>query len=339
MEAADFQLLLEHSADVHWMADCASGQLLYVSPAAARRLGWPALEALARAQAVAAPLLADLPARLERFRQGDETRRTVRRETELEGIPVEIESTLVEHDGALRLVGVVRDIGARREFERQQKQFASMLSHEFRTPLATIDGAIQRLEMTAANADEATRKRYRKIQTSVERLLAMLDEYLSPDRMAAIGRQRQEDGIEPLKVLEAAAEQARARRAQVTVFDGGLPARLRADPQGIRMCLDLLLDNAIKYSPPDSPIDLIGGKAAEGGVEFVVLDRGPAVPVDELDRLFDKGYRGTAAAGIAGSGLGLYMTKAVVEVHGGTVTVENLPESGKKFRIWLPRAV
>ncbi|QGZ40262.1 PAS domain S-box-containing protein [Pseudoduganella flava] len=338
MEAADFRLLLEHSGDVHWMAD-ATGRLLYVSPAAARRLGCTEQEALARAQALAAPLLADLPARLERFRQGDDSRRTARREAELDAIPVEIESTLVERGGALHLVGVVRDISARREFELQQKKFASMLSHEFRTPLSTIDGAIQRLEMTAHDADEATRKRYRKIQTSVDRLLAMLDEYLSPDRLAAIGRQRSEDGIAPLQMLEAAATQARARRPQVTVRDAGLPAWLRADPHGMRMCIDLLLDNAIKYSPADSPVELLGGKAAEGGVEFAVVDHGPAIPEAELGHVFDKGFRGSAAVGIPGSGLGLYMTKAVVDVHGGTVTVENLPESGKKFRIWLPRGV
>jgi hypothetical protein len=85
----------------------------------------------------------------------------------------------------------VRDLSARRERERQQKRFASMLSHEFRTPLSTIDGAVQRLEMTGAHHDEGTRKRYRKIQAAVDRMLAMLDEYLSPDRMASIGRTRQ----------------------------------------------------------------------------------------------------------------------------------------------------
>jgi signal transduction histidine kinase len=57
-----------------------------------------------------------------------------------------------------------------------------------------------------------------------------------------------------------------------------------------------------------------------------------------MPRLFEKAYRGSAAAGVTGSGLGLYMAKAVIEVHGGTLTVENLPESGKKFRIWLPIA-
>jgi two-component system phosphate regulon sensor histidine kinase PhoR len=340
MHEADYRLLLEHGTGIHWMLDCASGQLLYVSPAAARCFGWPLAEVKTRAQALAGPLLQQLPERLARFRQGDDSRRTLLRETELEGIPVEIESTLVE---AGRLVGVVRDIShlrsTRRAFEEERKKFTSMLSHEFRSPLATIDGAIQRLVMTDKGADEGTTKRYRKIQAAVDRLLGMMDEYLSPDRLASIGRRQRDNGIVPAALLETAAAQARTRRPGITVLAGDAPAWLRADPEGLRMCLDVLLDNAIKYTPPDAPITLWAGRTPTGGVELTVADAGPPLLPDEIDRLFDKGYRGSAAVGIPGSGIGLYMAKAVIEVHGGTLNVQNLPESGKKFRIWLPAAV
>ena len=106
----------------------------------------------------------------------------------------------------------------------------------------------------------------------------------------------------------------------------------------MRLCLDILLDNAIKYTNDNIAIELKASKAVEGGVEFQVTDRGAPIPEDEIPRLFEKGFRGSASAGKPGSGLGLYMAKAVVEVHGGTLTVENLSESGKKFRIWLPIA-
>ena len=106
-------------------------------------------------------------------------------------VPVEVVSS-VQFDAAGRpasLVGIVRDLSARREHEAAQRRFASMLNHEFRTPLSTIDGAIQRLESTGANADQPTRERYRRISKAVDRLIGMLDEYLSPDRMEAIERQ------------------------------------------------------------------------------------------------------------------------------------------------------
>jgi PAS domain S-box-containing protein len=334
-----YKHILDNSSEVHFLLDVESGRIQYLSPAAGRRFGYT----LERAQALSDLLVADLPLRLERFAAGERSRFRVRRELEVphaDGhlIPVEIESTLVLNDigTAVALSGSVRDVSERLEWQKQQKKFASMLSHEFRTPLSTIDGAIQRLEMTGAHHDEATRKRYTKIQAAVDRLLAMLDEYLSPERMASIGRRRQPNEISPLALLENAAEQHHARRAAIRVVEDGLPQWMRCDPAGMRLVLDILLDNAIKYTDDSDEITLVGKKATEGGIELSVSDRGAGIPDDEMVKLFDRGFRGRSADGIPGSGLGLYMARAVVEVHGGTLTVENFSESGKKFRIWLP---
>ncbi|NGZ83237.1 PAS domain-containing sensor histidine kinase [Duganella aceris] len=334
-----YRLLLEHSGEISWMADCAGLKLTWLSPAAERQFGYT----LDGAQALAAGLLKDVPARLARYAGGDLSRHRLLRETELphsdgRAVPVEIESTLILDAAGVpsNVVGVVRDLSARRELAAQQKKFASMLSHEFRTPLSTIDGAVQRLEMTGAHHDEGTRKRYRKIQTAVDRMLAMLDEYLSPDRMASIGRERQPDEIDPAALLDKAAEQARGRRARVSARSVGLPQWMRCDPAGIRLCLEILIDNAIKYTDADSPIELIGKMATEGGVELLVRDHGAGVPEAELAHVFDKSFRGSNAVGIAGSGLGLYMARAIADVHGGTVTARNVSESGTEFRIWLP---
>ncbi|MYM85939.1 PAS domain S-box protein [Rugamonas sp. FT82W] len=338
-EAERYRLLLQHSGEVSWMADCASLRLTWLSPAAERQFG----HTLESAQALAAGLLQQLPARLARHANGDLSRLRLLRETELphaDGrlLPVEIESTLIldEHGAAVSVVGIVRDLSARRELAAQQKKFASMLSHEFRTPLSTIDGAVQRLEMTGAHHDEATRKRYRKIQTAVDRMLAMLDEYLSPERMASIGRERQPNEISPATLLESVAEQARRRRDAVSVRTDALPQWMRCDPAGVRLCLEILLDNAIKYTSANTPIELIGKMASEGGVEFLVRDHGAGVPAAELAHVFDKSFRGSNAVGVPGSGLGLYMARAVVDVHGGTLTATNVSESGAEFRIWLP---
>ena len=231
-----------------------------------------------------------------------------------------------------------QSVDDRLEWAAQQKKFASMLSHEFRTPLSTIDGAVQRLEMTGAHHDEGTRKRYRKIQTAVDRMLAMLDEYLSPERMASIGRERQANEVDPAALLESVAEQARSRRNAVSVRAEGLPPSMRCDPAGMRLCLEILLDNAIKYTEANSPIELIGKVAMEGGVELLVRDHGAGLPTAELGRVFDKSFRGSNAAGVPGSGLGLYMARSIADVHGGTVTAKNVSESGTEFRIWLPVA-
>lgn len=338
---ARYRLLLEHSSEISWMADCATLQLTWLSPAAERQFGYT----LETAQTLAHGLLKDLRARLARYAEGDLSRRRLLRETELahaDGhlVPVEIESTLIlGADGVpVTVIGVVRDLSARRELAAQQKKFASMLSHEFRTPLSTIDGAVQRLEMTGTHHDEGTRKRYRKIQTAVDRMLVMLDEYLSPDRMASIGRERQPNEINPANLLDTAAEQARHRRQQITVQSQGLPQWIRCDPAGMRLCLEMLLDNAIKYTSDNIPIELVGRIAAEGGVEFLVRDHGAGIAAAELSKVFDKAFRGSNATGVQGSGLGLYMVRSIVDVHGGTVAARNVSESGAEFRIWLPVA-
>src|SRR5471032_3084403 len=342
---AMFRQLAEHSLDALWLLDCATLELRYASPAA-QRLSGHDLPAL---QEHAVRLAADVPARLQRWRDGDTSRLSLLREVELphrdgQMLALEVTSTLVLDAAGqpVSLVGVARDVtqvqAQEAEREKEQKRFASMLSHEFRTPLSTIDGAVQRLEMTGAEHDEGTRKRYRKIQTAVDRMLAMLDEYLSPERMASIGRERQPNEICPATLLETVAEQARSRRPCVTVRTESLPQWMRCDPAGVRLCLEILLDNAIKYTTINTPIELIGKMASEGGVEFLVRDHGAGLPAAELARVFDKSFRGSNAAGIAGSGLGLYMARAVVDVHGGMLTATNVSESGTEFRIWLPIA-
>lgn len=340
-EAARYRQLLDHSGEVSWMIDCASSELEWLSQAAQAQFGYT----LESARALAWDLAQELAPRLDRYESGDLSRRRLVRETELphaDGhlVPVEIESTLiVDADGVpVSVLGVVRDLTERRALADQQKKFASMLSHEFRTPLSTIDGAVQRLEMTGTHHDEGTRKRYRKIQTAVDRMLAMLDEYLSPERMASIGRARQPDEISPANLLESSAESARARRTRVDLHVEALPQWMRCDPAGIRLCLEILLDNAIKYTKPDSPIELTGRMAAEGGVEFLVRDHGAGVPEAELEQIFNRGTRGANAAGVAGSGLGLYMARSIADVHGGTISARNVSESGAEFRIWLPAA-
>lgn len=340
---AQFRLLAEHGRDAAFLLDATTLELLYISPAAQRLTGHdvPAL------REHAAQLAADVPARLQRWRDGDTSRLTLLREVELphaDGrlLALEISSTIVPASASERgvtIVGTVRDVSAAHaqeaEREKEQKRFASMLSHEFRTPLATIDGAIQRLVSTSQDANEATRKRYVKIQTAVDRLLAMIDDYLSPERMAAIGRERAADGIAPLALLQQAAATVPASHRVQLELDEDLPARLRCDVPGMALCLKILLDNAVKFSPPGGLITVSARLVPEGGVALCVRDAGPGLREEELAQLFEKGRRGIDATH-PGAGLGLYMARAVVDVHGGSLQGHNLPEGGALFRIWLP---
>jgi PAS domain S-box-containing protein len=340
-----FRLLAEHARDAAFLLDATTLELLYISPTAQRLTGHdlPAL------REHAARLAQDVPARLQRWREGDASRLSLLREVELphaDGhlLALEISSTIVPAAAgrSVTLMGTLRDVSEvqaqEAEREKEQKRFASMLSHEFRTPLATIDGAIQRLVSTSTEADEATRKRYVKIQTAVDRLLAMIDDYLSPERMAAIGRERAADGIAPLALLQQAAATVPASHRVQLELDEDLPARLRCDVPGMALCLKILLANAVKFSPPGSAITVSAKLVPEGGVALCVRDAGPGLREEELAQLFEKSFRGTYATH-PGAGLGLYMARAVVDVHGGSLQGHNLPEGGAVFRIWLPLPV
>jgi PAS domain S-box-containing protein len=341
-----FRIIAELGGDLAFMVDCATNMPVYVSPGVDDMLGYSVDDIRAQLErggdGPLAALCAGLAERLRRFAAGDGSRLRVMREFDLRRpdgaeVVVEVISTLaLDEDGQPRaLLGLVRDVSARRERERERKRFASMLNHEFRTPLSTIDGAIQRLEALGGKADEATRERYRKIATATDRLIAMLDDYLSPERMAALGSRRRENGVAPRLLLDELAAQARVAGRPVTLAAEELPATLRGEPSGLRLALKVLLDNALRYTPAGTTLHVTGRRTG-GGVELALRDEGPGVPPGDVERIFDKGYRGANVAGVAGSGLGLYMARSVVEVHGGSVTYACHPEGGAEFRLWLP---
>ncbi|MFS2022487.1 ATP-binding protein [Massilia sp. CT11-137] len=341
-----FRTIAELGGDLAFILDCATGLPAYVSPGVDDMLGYSLADIRAQmdkgGDGPLAALCAGLPERLRRFAAGDGSRLRVMREFDLRRpdgseVAVEVISTLaLDAAGQPRaLLGLVRDVSARRERERERKRFASMLNHEFRTPLSTIDGAIQRLESLGTKADEATRERYRKIATATDRLIAMLDDYLSPERMAALGSQRRENKVGPKLLLEELVAQARAAGRPVTLEASDLPAALRGEPSGLRLALKVLLDNALRYTPAGTALH-VAGRRVDGGVELALRDEGHGVLADDVARIFDKGYRGANAEGIAGSGLGLYMARSVVEVHGGSLTYACPPEGGAEFRLWLP---
>jgi PAS domain S-box-containing protein len=344
--AEQFRAIAELHGDIAWTVDCASGQLTYVSPAAIALSGYEltAIRSHVETDWADGPLAAvgaGLGERLRRFAAGDLSRKRLVRSFDqrlADGrmVPIEVTSSIVT-DGrgmAVALVGTVRDVTQLREKIAEQRKFTSMLNHEFRTPLSTIDGAIQRLEVTGAGADDATKMRYRKIQTAVDRLIGMLDEYLSPERMEDASAVRAADTVSPRLLLEEAAEQVRAAGREAVLELGELPGQLRCQPSGLRVAIKVMVDNALQYAPADQPITL-AGQRADGGVELIVRDRGAGIPVGDLVRVFDKRYRGSNATGF-GSGLGLYMARSVIDVCGGHIFAKNVAPSGAEFRIWLP---
>ena len=128
-------------------------------------------------------------------------------------------------------------------------------------------------------------------------------------------------------------ESTLADRPVITEVPEDLPLAF-IDPMLMEQVLVNLLENAVKYTPPKSAIEVCARSAREG-VEIEIGDHGPGVPSGHEDEIFEKFYRGEGVREI-GSGLGLAICKGIVEAHGGSIHVENRQGGGAVFRIWLP---
>jgi two-component system sensor histidine kinase KdpD len=251
---------------------------------------------------------------------------------------------LLETCGSLIALSIERDQSVLDAHEAQLKVRSEQLrnsllnsvSHDLRTPLASIGGSAGILlercqnedrELLQGIADEA-----RRLNRLVENLLdmALLDS-------GTISVERQWHVLEEIVGLaaEAAKRELSAHRLQITIPDD-FPL-LNVDGVLIEQLLVNLLDNASRYTPPGSEIS-ISAQAFEGRVAIRVADDGPGLPVGSESKIFDKFFRGSTVApdGRRGVGLGLAICRAVVEAHGGTITAATRPQGGAEFTIVLP---
>lgn len=215
-----------------------------------------------------------------------------------------------------------------REMAEAQRQFVMIVSHEFRTPLAIIDAANQNLRLLTDHNDINIVKRIKKINQAVDRLKLLMDRTLSRERLESGSMMTQPVSFELAAWVaeQFKVAQLMASNHRVTlVMDDDLSnnnLRLSGDIHLLSVAWMNLLDNAAKFSPEDSTIRL--GVRLEG--EMLVLevsDEGPGIPITDMPKLFNKFTRGTQVQGIAGAGLGLYLTQRIAELHGGTVTLVN----------------
>ena len=225
-----------------------------------------------------------------------------------------------------------------RQAYADQGRFIAMLSHELKTPLAVIDSAAQALERINRTEEPEVARRHERIRRSVGRIDRLIEQFLSKDQLEL---QRMKLTPTPVDLVPLIREAFEACADDDKRFELSCPADsplLLADHALLRVALINLVDNALKYSPPEGMVGVTVRPALESGnagVEIRVADEGLGVPAGVRDALFSRYTRGDNTARIAGAGLGLYLVRRIVELHGGRV---DLLESGvgALFRIWLP---
>jgi two-component system sensor histidine kinase KdpD len=222
--------------------------------------------------------------------------------------------------------------------EEMRSSILSAVSHDLRTPLAAITGA------GTALRDDRGRLGPRQqadlldtICSEAERMERLVANLLDMVRLESGTVSPKRDWVPLEEILGSALSRLEPRLADrpvATDVPQDLPL-LSVDPVLFEQVLANLLDNALKYTPAGSPIE-IRARADGNELEIEVADRGPGLPADSLPRVFEKFYRG-AHPGVGGVGLGLPICRGIVQAHGGTIGAANRDGGGASFRIRLPR--
>jgi two-component system sensor histidine kinase KdpD len=223
------------------------------------------------------------------------------------------------------------------EGERLRSTLLSSVSHDLRTPLAAITGGASTLLDPAARVDEAGRRELLStMHEEAERLDRLVQNLLEMTRLES-GRVQLRKEWHALEEVVAAVLHRFAARLRGRTVTTRLPPDLplvAIDEALIEQVLINLLDNALKYTPEASPIDLSASLAGDR-VVVEVADRGPGLAAGDERRVFEKFYRSPTVPA-RGSGLGLSICRGILEAHGGRIEAENRPGGGTVFRLTLP---
>lgn len=227
-----------------------------------------------------------------------------------------------------------------KELNGLQRQFVSMVCHEFRTPLAIIDGNAHHLlsrhrEMPAERLERV----FTKIRLSVVRLTDLMESVLNAARLEAGKIKFQPEPCSPAETIEevvANYQEVNSER-QFTVDLEQLPAEFVMDTKLMRQVISNLMSNAIKYSPDGAMVRIEGSSTDDGHLVISVHDGGVGIPKAELDRLFERFFRASTSTGIPGTGIGLHMVKALIDLHDGHIDVTSEEGKGSTFSIYLPK--
>jgi two-component system sensor histidine kinase KdpD len=233
-------------------------------------------------------------------------------------------------------------IEAAREADRLRTALVDSLSHELRTPLTSIRAAATTM-LEGEGLDESGRmEMVRIIDEESARLDLLIGEAVEMAEIDANAVQVKMSSVHPRALLDQAVEESRRILAghKVRILpeaseDGGdQPAWF--DPHLIGRVLHHLLENVASHTPPGSRVTL-SSERGEDCVEFYVEDNGPGIDATDLPLIFQKFYRGKSGKGRRkGSGMGLAITRAILQAHGGGIEATNVPGSGARFHFWVP---
>jgi two-component system OmpR family sensor kinase len=234
-------------------------------------------------------------------------------------------------------------LAAERHLTQLQRNFVSMASHEFRTPLTIIDGHARRLVRLGDRiSTEETGTRAGKIRAAVLRMTHLIDNLLTSTRLleSGAGLYFHPEEIDVRELLHDVCQLHReiSPASRIAEEFGSESLAMVGDPKLLSQVFDNLLSNAVKFSPGAGGVVRVGASIEKGQIAIVVADTGIGIPPHDLPRLFERYYRGSNVSGIVGTGVGLNLVKMVVDLHGGDIAVDSTEGRGARFTVRLPVA-
>jgi signal transduction histidine kinase len=251
-----------------------------------------------------------------------------------------IELVQSQHGLAQQAAMLEEQLAHEQNVTQLQRNFLSMVTHEFRTPLTQIDAHAQRLiSLKDRLRGEDIVERASRVRAAVVRIVRLIDNLVDTSRLL--------DGdanlfvrpaeIDLATVLHDACRwhQETSPGAQMREDYGSEPLLMRGDPKLLFQVFSNLLSNAIKYSPDGAKIEIQATQISKL-ITVAIEDHGVGIPEHDRAQIFTRYYRGSNVTGFEGTGVGLFLVATVVHLHGGDITVESSEGKGARFTVTLP---
>lgn len=270
-----------------------------------------------------------------------------------------VEGDLVRRDGIVLSIGItyaplltddkrlvsiianVRDITNFRKAQEMQSVFISTIHHELRTPIAIIKGYASTLRREDVEWDSSViRDNMAIIEDEADRLTTLVEDLLTASKIQAereVHLNMADVRLEMVAARSVGRLDGQTSHPIVLSFPENFPI-IQGDEARLRQVIDNLLTNAIKYSPADKNIT-VGGRFNDNTVTLFVRDEGAGIPPDQIDHIFERFYRidDKLTRKTQGTGLGLYLVKAIIEAHNGEISVKSHLGHGSTFYFTIPR--
>lgn len=243
---------------------------------------------------------------------------------------------------AASAIDIARFSSEAHEAAQLREEFLSVAAHELKTPITNLRGLGQVLMRRLSRGTTIDPERVREVLTALDqqtgKVTRLIEQLLDVSRMRYGSLELNRTVIDLTTIAEGAANSARALGSghNIHVSSTG-PVMVLVDPLRIEQVLTNLLDNAIKYGPRAQSITIDVDKVDATQARIAVTDEGPGIPVEERERIFDRFYQVRSGARKAsGMGLGLYISRQIAEMHGGTVVIQDMQQAGTRFVVTLP---